>query len=349
MRLGSDLRGVRVHTDDQAHKLNQQLHTRAFTTGNHIFFRQGEYSPSSKSGRSVLHHELAHVAQQSGGHPADSLSTSAVAPIQPLIMRIWEDREDDYVDSMVKTLSKKHESEALLRLPSRWDTKVNYAPTKMKRKWYLASASEQRTYPLKGLSSTETVRIVTHGSGSDGTIGGYTAQQMASMLIDIGLPKNHTGGIEIHACLPASYLSNSETGKSNDPFIVQLEDALRDEEINTTVSGYEHCIFPEDSGPMEIAKAGYKLWEQVARDVYQSRVPVYQLQDGQIELLREHMGKETDAFLKEHTKYGDGKTLEYRMRFFYALCAWMEKKGLRANAQLRRAASVRTMSPDREP
>jgi hypothetical protein len=65
--LGADFSGVRVHTGAQAHDLNQAVSARAFTTGQNIFFRQGEYSPGTSSGRELLAHELTHVVQQTGG------------------------------------------------------------------------------------------------------------------------------------------------------------------------------------------------------------------------------------------------------------------------------------------
>jgi hypothetical protein len=64
--LGADFGGVRVHTDNQAHKLNQELSAKAFTTGRDIFFSQGAYEPGSSPGRELIAHELTHVVQQSG-------------------------------------------------------------------------------------------------------------------------------------------------------------------------------------------------------------------------------------------------------------------------------------------
>ncbi|MEZ4633783.1 MAG: DUF4157 domain-containing protein [Caldilineaceae bacterium] len=42
----ADFGGVRVHTDSRADTLNRSLRARAFTTGQDIFFKQGEYSPA---------------------------------------------------------------------------------------------------------------------------------------------------------------------------------------------------------------------------------------------------------------------------------------------------------------
>jgi hypothetical protein len=62
--FGADFSGVRVHTDSEANNLNESLQARAFTTGNDIFFRQGEYNEDSGEGRKLLAHELTHVIQQ---------------------------------------------------------------------------------------------------------------------------------------------------------------------------------------------------------------------------------------------------------------------------------------------
>ncbi|WP_218963856.1 eCIS core domain-containing protein [Nostoc linckia] len=65
--FGADFSGVKVHTDSQSNKLNQSIQARAFTTGQDVFFKQGEYNPQSADGQELLAHELTHVLQQSGG------------------------------------------------------------------------------------------------------------------------------------------------------------------------------------------------------------------------------------------------------------------------------------------
>jgi hypothetical protein len=64
--FGADFGGVRVHSDSQSHQLNQSLQARAFTTGQDIFFRGGEYQPQSSAGKELIAHELTHVVQQGG-------------------------------------------------------------------------------------------------------------------------------------------------------------------------------------------------------------------------------------------------------------------------------------------
>lgn len=64
--LGQDLGGVQIHANAQAHRLNEAVGARAFTTGRDIFFREGAYQPGSPAGQKLIAHELTHVAQQSG-------------------------------------------------------------------------------------------------------------------------------------------------------------------------------------------------------------------------------------------------------------------------------------------
>ncbi len=64
--FGADFSSVKIHTDSRSHELSQTIQARAFTTGEDIFFRQGEYNPQSYQGKELLAHELTHVVQQNG-------------------------------------------------------------------------------------------------------------------------------------------------------------------------------------------------------------------------------------------------------------------------------------------
>jgi Domain of unknown function (DUF4157) len=61
--LGADLSEVRVHTGPQAHRANQAVAARAFTSGSDILFSQGSYQPETEPGQRLLAHELSHVVQ----------------------------------------------------------------------------------------------------------------------------------------------------------------------------------------------------------------------------------------------------------------------------------------------
>ncbi|BAY06919.1 eCIS core domain-containing protein [Calothrix sp. NIES-2098] len=62
--FGVDFSGVKIHNNTRSDQMNQSIQARAFTTGQDIFFRQGEYAPESNPGKELLAHELTHVVQQ---------------------------------------------------------------------------------------------------------------------------------------------------------------------------------------------------------------------------------------------------------------------------------------------
>lgn len=62
--FGADFSQVRVHSDAHSDMLSRSIQARAFTTGQDIFMRQGEYRPSDRTGQELLAHELTHVVQQ---------------------------------------------------------------------------------------------------------------------------------------------------------------------------------------------------------------------------------------------------------------------------------------------
>jgi hypothetical protein len=85
-RFSSDLSAVRVHTGSQAAESAAAVNALAYTVGSHIVFGAGQYSPGTSQGRSLIAHELAHVAQQSGSedtapqrisHPDDASEREA--------------------------------------------------------------------------------------------------------------------------------------------------------------------------------------------------------------------------------------------------------------------------------
>ena len=71
-----DLSDVRVHTDDNADKLNRAVSARAFATGTDVYFARGEYNPGSADGDRLIAHELAHTVQQRGASQGGRLSVS---------------------------------------------------------------------------------------------------------------------------------------------------------------------------------------------------------------------------------------------------------------------------------
>ena len=69
--FGFDFSGVRVHTDEQAHRSAEATDAYAYTVGQDVVFASGRYSPNTSAGRELLAHELTHVVQQDSA-PASS-------------------------------------------------------------------------------------------------------------------------------------------------------------------------------------------------------------------------------------------------------------------------------------
>ena len=67
--FGMDFGAVRIHTGEQAARMNQGLNARAFTHGNDIYFNRGQYHPDTRKGKKLLGHELTHVVQQNAVAP----------------------------------------------------------------------------------------------------------------------------------------------------------------------------------------------------------------------------------------------------------------------------------------
>src|SRR5437016_9398974 len=63
-RFGHDFSQVRVHTDARAADSARAVNATAYTVGRDIVFGSGQYSPVTSAGRSLMAHELTHVAQQ---------------------------------------------------------------------------------------------------------------------------------------------------------------------------------------------------------------------------------------------------------------------------------------------
>jgi hypothetical protein len=80
--FGADFSNVRIHTNSEADTLNHALGARAFTVGNDVFFRHGEYAPATAAGKELLAHELTHVIQQSNDRVSGKLTVSQ--PSDPL-------------------------------------------------------------------------------------------------------------------------------------------------------------------------------------------------------------------------------------------------------------------------
>jgi len=90
-RFGHDFDNVRVHTGGQADAAARQINSLAFTLGNDVVFRQGQYAPHSNEGRRLLAHELTHVVQQSAGSATAAIQRQEATAATPASMPLSVD------------------------------------------------------------------------------------------------------------------------------------------------------------------------------------------------------------------------------------------------------------------
>ncbi len=89
-RFDSNFHNVRIHTDTRADTLAGSMNARAFTLGNDIVFKSGQYSPETNHGKHLLAHELTHVVQQNPGISRKNSSQPILHQTrEPKVQGIW--------------------------------------------------------------------------------------------------------------------------------------------------------------------------------------------------------------------------------------------------------------------
>ena len=82
-RFGQSFSDVRVHTDTKASESAESVGANAYTVGNDIVFRSGQFDTSSPVGQRTLAHELTHVVQQRSGPVDGSPAAGGIALSNP--------------------------------------------------------------------------------------------------------------------------------------------------------------------------------------------------------------------------------------------------------------------------
>jgi Domain of unknown function (DUF4157) len=87
--FATDFSNVNIHTESAQAKSIGAL---AYTQGNNVHFAPGQYNPHSRSGRSLLGHELTHVVQQRAGRvPVPHQSKGAPINADPALEKEADD------------------------------------------------------------------------------------------------------------------------------------------------------------------------------------------------------------------------------------------------------------------
>ena len=229
--FGSNFNHVRIHDDSRADHLNQSLQAKAFTTGQDIFFRKGQYQPSTRSGQKLLAHELTHVTQQNN-------QTSLVQRMSLMIgdlaaeqragqSRFLED-EKDHLESV-------NELGRFIQIRDKWgeDNRGVHGPKRSYNPSTETPISSDVSIKrfLAAIQNTEDLKIIAHGSPR-GLFGGYKPIKLIRMLVSCGLdPDTYTGDIYLCGCVTAYRADPSDEGSS---YIEKLHAGLQEVGFTST-------------------------------------------------------------------------------------------------------------------
>ena len=99
---GTDLRSVRIHTDDSAARQAADRGVDAFSTGRDVFFGRDAFHPEDPASRGLLAHELTHSLQQGVGGDMGGMEHSAPMGAEQGgfldTMRRWFGRQQEEVE-----------------------------------------------------------------------------------------------------------------------------------------------------------------------------------------------------------------------------------------------------------
>ncbi|MDZ8069033.1 MAG: DUF4157 domain-containing protein [Nostoc sp. DedQUE08] len=235
--FGADFSRVKVHTDGLSDQLNRSIQARAFTTGQDVFFRSGEYNPGSRGGQELLAHELTHVVQQSNTPTRQAqqynhrITTSVSSNCQPTIQRTLilqqlnnkqirletEDavKETFKDENLLIAPSTKKSEKAQLRV-KRLQTLIEIATDKEVEKIVKFSGqdSNKRVEVLKIINEREQLRHAqasgfTAAEPSSSSVNQFTddVKKLVDLLIksERAFPKNKIGDIGRKASIPGGF------------------------------------------------------------------------------------------------------------------------------------------------
>ncbi|MFN2607156.1 MAG: DUF4157 domain-containing protein [Acidimicrobiales bacterium] len=215
--FGADFSAVRLHVGPEADTVSRSLQARAFTTGPDVFFSSGAYQPATRSGESLLAHELTHVVQQ-GAVP--SVRRSTAPPVggrrSGRVVRramLAVDGPSDGTEALAATRNclanlKEHKR---VRTSAGKVTKA-YPAGDARGQVYGPAGATPAVSSLTAGSATigplETLYFLGRGSMAD--IAGLTPRDLARNLAGAfaAYPGTFVGGLKIVACYSASGLED---------------------------------------------------------------------------------------------------------------------------------------------
>ncbi len=92
-RSGHTFSDVRIHADTEAAASARTMGALAYAVGPHLIFGDGQFSPTTWSGRRLIAHELAHVVQQRAAGPASLRVARQADPQVPPVLSFLTPQE----------------------------------------------------------------------------------------------------------------------------------------------------------------------------------------------------------------------------------------------------------------
>ena len=265
--MGADFSSVKVHTDSQSDQLNQSIQAKAFTTGQDVFFRSGEYNPGTQSGQELIAHELTHVVQQGGG-TVQKKSVNQTDGSQNAIQRVkfdntlnkyysetLEGQKIDATNGVVTATSNSAPGGGHTAIYVEW---LKDGTTPENKKIHLTYGAG--TSGSTGSSGLDSSGVTDSSSGSSSSSGGQSATDEKGVTINI------ENGFTARESSKKSWVVNS----------TQVEQLIaKAEEIQTNQEKYSYTLLgvsPFKKNVMNCARFGEVILKEASIDASAGKV-----------------------------------------------------------------------------
>jgi hypothetical protein len=248
--FGREFSRVRIHRGPETGAVTHGLDALAFTHRNHVYFGPGMYDVASASGRHLLAHELAHVAQQGYATPRPpGRPTKAVHASPPSIQRTatWNVTKPNEVNNLAERfINNEGAGETIVILNS---TRLAMSNTVLDDAAKTIRAPNLKvTAPPKGDVTVRVASAPTNTAGYDQrvlTTGPWTVvTTQANIGSILGLP----------ACTGKGNTTFRAIGKPDDKTVHDLNIGHEGEHVKTQKKAFEDWVGKWDKNLTDAAK-----------------------------------------------------------------------------------------------
>lgn len=137
-QMNTDLSDVRIHTDASANQMSEDINAKAFTHGQDVYFKDGNYDTQSTEGKNLLAHELVHTQQQGNGAKRRGQRQND----EPEEEVLYQPEEDFDMNQLLRDYGEEEEKKIFLRSSFPWYLDVPPGVTKAQISYTLTGNSE---------------------------------------------------------------------------------------------------------------------------------------------------------------------------------------------------------------